>query len=94
MRDCGSPIYTLTLKSRLLGENRCNVDKVFRNIKQFGHHGRQAGGVCGVEMALMDLAGKAYGTPAYRLAGGKFRDEILCFGDTPSEKEGKKLASA
>ena len=92
MRDCGSPIYTLTLKSRLLGENRCNVDKVFRNIKQFGHHGRQAGGVCGVEMVLMDLAGKAYGTPAYQLAGGKFRDEILCYGGTPSEKEGKKIS--
>ena len=43
-------------------------------------------------MALMDLAGKAYGTPAYRLAGGKFRDEILCYCDTPSEKEGKKIS--
>ncbi len=92
MRDCGSPIYALTLNGRLLGENRCNADKMFRKIKMFGHHGRQAGGVCGVEMALMDLAGKAYGTPAYRLAGGKFRDEILCYCDTPSEKEGKKIS--
>ena len=36
-----------SLKSRLLGENPCNVDKVFRKIKQFGGHARQAGGVCG-----------------------------------------------
>ena len=91
VRDGGSPTIALILKSRLLGENPCNVDKVFRKIKQFGHHGRQAGGVCGVEMALMDLAGKAYGAPAYQLAGGKFRDEILCYCDTPSEKEGKKM---
>ena len=91
VRDGGSPTYALILKSRLLGENPCNVDKIFRKIKQFGHHARQAGGVCGVEMALMDLAGKAYGVPAYQLAGGKFRDKVLCYCDTPSEKEGKEM---
>ena len=91
VRDGGSPTYALILKSRLLGENPCNVDKIFRKIKQFGHHARQAGGVCGVEMALMDLAGKAYGVPAYQLAGGKFRDKVLCYCDTPSEKEGKGM---
>lgn len=42
----------------------------FKEIKQFGNHGRAAGGVCGVEMALMDLAGKAYGVPAYQMLGG------------------------
>ena len=57
VRDGASKTYALLLKSRLVGENPCNVDKVFRKIKQFGHHGRQAGGVCGIEMALMDLAG-------------------------------------
>ena len=74
VRDGASKTYALMLKNRLLGENPCNVDKLFRKIKQFGHHARQGGGVCGVEMALMDLAGKAYGVPAYALAGGKFRD--------------------
>ncbi len=95
VRDGASPKLALMLKSRLLGENPCNVDKLFRKIKQFGHHGRQAGGVCGVEMALMDLAGKAYGVPAYMLAGGKFRDKILCYADTPGsddpEEMGKQL---
>ncbi len=91
VRDGGSETYALILKSRLIGENPCNIDKVFRKIKQFGHHARQAGGVCGIEMALMDLAGKAYDVPAYQLAGGKFRDEILCYCDTPSEKEGKAM---
>src|SRR5215475_4840740 len=84
VRDGSSKTYALMLKSRLLGENPCNLDKLFRKIKQFGHHARGAGGVCGVEMALMDLAGKAYGVPAYALAGGKFRDEVLCYADTPS----------
>src|SRR6187401_3461736 len=72
VRDGASATYALFLKSRLLGHNPCDVDRLFRRIKQFGHHGRQGGGVSGVEMALMDLAGKAYGVPAYALAGGRF----------------------
>src|SRR2546423_1570401 len=84
VRDFASKTYALMLKSRLLGENPCNVDRLFRKIKQFGHHGRQGGGVSGVEMALIDLAGKAYGVPAYALVGGKFRDRIRCYADTPS----------
>ena len=91
VRDGASKTYALMLKSRLVGENPCNVDKIFRKIKQFGHHARQAGGVCGVEMALMDLAGKAYGVPAYQLAGGKFRDKILCYCDTPSSRDGREM---
>ena len=91
VRDGASPTYALMLKSRILGENPCDVDRIFRRIKQFGHHARQAGGVCGIEMALMDLAGKAYGVPAYQLAGGKFRDRILCYCDTPSVSEGREM---
>ncbi|HJP31436.1 MAG TPA: mandelate racemase/muconate lactonizing enzyme family protein [Candidatus Latescibacteria bacterium] len=91
IRDGASKTYALTLKSRILGENPCNVDRIFRKIKQFGHHARQGGGVCAVEMALMDLAGKAYGVPAYQLAGGKFRDKILCYCDTPSVADGREM---
>ncbi|MCU0522714.1 MAG: mandelate racemase/muconate lactonizing enzyme family protein, partial [Anaerolineae bacterium] len=91
VRDGASSTYALMLKSRILGENPCNVDKVWRKIKQFGFHARQAGGVCGIEMALMDLAGKAYGVPAYMLAGGKFRDKVLVYSDTPSEPDGKSM---
>ncbi|HYM09258.1 MAG TPA: mandelate racemase/muconate lactonizing enzyme family protein [Bryobacterales bacterium] len=82
VRDGASRNYALVLKSRLLGENPCNVDKVFRKIKQFGGHARQGGGVCGVEMALWDLAGKAYGVPVHQMLGGKFRDRIRLYADT------------
>ncbi|HYZ01997.1 MAG TPA: mandelate racemase/muconate lactonizing enzyme family protein, partial [Candidatus Binatia bacterium] len=58
VRDGASPTYALLLKSRLVGENPCDVDRLFRKLRQFGHHARQAGGVCGVEMALVDLAGR------------------------------------
>jgi L-alanine-DL-glutamate epimerase-like enolase superfamily enzyme len=82
VRDGGSQRYALMLKSRLLGENPCNVEKIFRKIKQFGHHGRQGGGVSGVEMALWDLAGKAYGVPVYQLLGGRQRDRVRLYCDT------------
>ncbi len=91
VRDGASKNYALMLKSRLRGENPCNVDKLFRKIKQFGGHGRQGGGVCGVEMALMDLAGKAYGVPSYALAGGKFRDRVRMYCDTPNELTGAAM---
>lgn len=57
VRDGASKVYALMLKRKLIGENPCNIDRIFRKIKQFGHHARQGGGVCGVEMALLDLAG-------------------------------------
>lgn len=82
VRDGASKEYALMLKSRLLGENPCNVDRVFRRIKQFGNHGRQGGGVSGVEVALWDLAGKAYGVPVYQMLGGKFRDRVRVYCDT------------
>ncbi len=93
VRDGASPTYALQLKSRLLGENPCNIDKIFRKIKQFGFHGRQGGGVCGIEMALFDLAGKAYGVPAYQLAGGKFRDKALIYCDTESSPDGGSMGA-
>ncbi len=93
VRDGASKTYALFLKSRLLGENPCNVDHLFRKIKQFGGNSRQAGGVCGVEMALWDLAGKAFGVPVYQMLGGKFRDKIRCYADT-TESDDPKIYGA
>jgi len=86
VRDGADPRYALMLKSRILGLNPCNVEMVFKIIKQFGYHGRQGGGVCGVEMALWDLTGKAYGVPAWQLLGGRYRDKVRLYADTPEGK--------
>jgi gluconate/galactonate dehydratase len=82
LRDIGSKVYGEMLKSRLIGENPCNIEKLFRRLKQFGNHGRQGGGVSGVEIALWDIAGKAYGIPVYQMLGGKFRDRVRIYCDT------------
>src|ERR1039458_2558242 len=89
VRDGASKTYALMLKSRILGENPCNIDKIFRKIKQFGSHSRQAGGVCAVEMALWDLAGKAYNVPVCQMLGGRFRDKIRIYADTTESRDPK-----
>ena len=86
VRDGASATYALMLKSRLIGENPCDVDRLFRRIKQFGGHGRQGGGVSAVEIALWDLAGKAFGVPIYQMLGGKFRDKVRCYCDTDADR--------
>ena len=88
VRDASSATYALMLKSRILGENPCNVDKLFRRIKQFGGHSRQGGGVSGIEVALWDIAGKAWGVPCWQMLGGKFRDKIRVYCDTDVDGKG------
>ncbi|TVP47718.1 MAG: mandelate racemase/muconate lactonizing enzyme family protein [Mongoliibacter sp.] len=93
VRDGGDERYALMLKSRILGENPCNVEKIFKIIRQFGHHGRQGGGVCAVEMALWDICGKAYGVPAWQLLGGRYRDQVRLYADTPGFNDPKEFAA-
>jgi len=92
VRDGASPTYALMLKSRILDENPCNVDRLFRKIKQFGAPARQAGGVCSIEMALWDIAGKVHGVPVYQMLGGKFRDRIRIYADTTESRDPQTYA--
>ena len=92
VRDEATPIYALMLKSRILGENPLHVDRIFRKIKQFGGPARLAGGVCGIEMALLDIAGKVYNVPVYVMMGGKLRDKIRVYADTEESKDPKVYA--
>ncbi len=93
VRDGASATYALFLKSRIVGENPLQVDKIFRKIKQFGGHARQGGGVCAVEMALWDIMGKVYNVPVCAmLGGGKFHDKIRIYADTTESKDPKVYA--
>jgi L-alanine-DL-glutamate epimerase-like enolase superfamily enzyme len=93
VRDGASATYALFLKSRLLGEDPLQLDRLFRKIKQFGGHARQGGGVSAVEMALWDIAGKVYDAPVYAMVGGgRFRDKIRIYADTEESKDPKVYA--
>lgn len=84
VRDAGHPENALQFKSFLLGQNPSNVDMLFNAIKQFGHWGREGGGVSGIEIALWDLVGKVYGAPCWQFLGGKYRDRVRLYADTPA----------
>ena len=92
VRDGADVRYALFLKSRILGLNPCNVEMLFKIIRQFGYHGRQGGGVCAVEMALWDLTGKAYNVPAWQLLGGRYRDKVRMYADTPGADDPVRFA--
>src|SRR5690348_18254517 len=63
VRDGASPTYALFLKSRILGENPLQIDKIFRKIKQFGGHARQGGGVCRSEERRVGKECRSRGSP-------------------------------
>jgi L-alanine-DL-glutamate epimerase-like enolase superfamily enzyme len=87
VRDAGHKEDALRFKSLLLGRDPTNVDLIFGLISRYGGPGREAGGVSGIEMALWDLTGKIYGVPVYQFMGGKHRDRIRIYADTPPPHE-------
>jgi L-alanine-DL-glutamate epimerase-like enolase superfamily enzyme len=93
VRDVAGYQYAMVLKSRIVGENPLNVDYLFEKISQFGGISRQAGGVSGVEMALWDIAGKVYNCPVYQMLGGKWRDTIRIYADTPEADTPQQFAA-
>ncbi len=94
VRDAGHLENALQFKSMLLGQNPCNLDMIFRAIKHFGGPGREGGGVSGLEIALWDLVGKVYGVPCYQFLGGKYREKVRIYADTPQPADATPEAFA
>lgn len=99
VRDMGSRVSALILKATLLGENPCHIDSILRKIHKFGGQGRLGGGVSAVEIALWDLAGKAFGVPIYAMLGGRHRESVPIYCDTdvewhPERTEGLAMGHA
>jgi L-alanine-DL-glutamate epimerase-like enolase superfamily enzyme len=90
VRDIAGYQYAMVLKNRIVNQNPLNIDFLFQKIAQFGGNARQAGGVCAVEMALWDIAGKVYNCPVYQMLGGKWRDKIRIYADTTESRDPKE----
>jgi L-alanine-DL-glutamate epimerase-like enolase superfamily enzyme len=90
IRDGTDQRFAGMLKSKIVGLNPCNPEMIFKVIKQFGGHGRQGGGVSGVEMAIWDICGKALGVPVWQLLGGRYRDKVRLYADTPESDDPKE----
>jgi L-alanine-DL-glutamate epimerase-like enolase superfamily enzyme len=91
VRDGAGYQYAMVLKSRLVGENPLKIDYLFQKIQKFGGISRQAGGVCAVEIALWDIAGKVYNCPVYQMLGGQWRTRFASTRTLPSQTTRKSM---
>jgi L-alanine-DL-glutamate epimerase-like enolase superfamily enzyme len=92
VRDAGVEGIALILKAHLVGRDPLDIDGNLRRIRQFANHGRMGGGYSAVDMALHDIAGKVYNTPAHRLLGPQVRDKVRVYADTTDHKDPKIYA--
>ena len=79
----GGPIVEGHLKKLLLGENALNVERLWdimwRSTLHYGRKGVAVNAISGVDLALWDIMGKAWGLPVYRLLGGETKQRIPCY---------------
>ncbi len=78
----------------VVGEDPLDIDRLWRRMYEgvifFGRGGAAQQAISGVDMALWDIAGKAYGQPVYKLLGGGFKHHLrayssILFGDSAAE---------
>ena len=75
-----------SLEPLLLGEDPCDVHRLFRKLQLATSGAGSVAGIVynaisGIEAALWDVLGQRLDVPIYRLLGGKFRDQIRIYAD-------------
>jgi gluconate/galactonate dehydratase len=70
----------------LVGEDPRDVDRLWSKLRWGASGAGSPAGIVynaisGMEAALWDLVGKAYGVPIHRLLGGRFRDVVRIYAD-------------
>src|SRR3954454_8815553 len=71
--------WVLHFREALIGEDPTDVERCMLKIRQRGSFKPYGAAVSAIEHALWDIAGKALGVPAYKLLGGKVRDQVRCY---------------
>src|SRR5579859_5385122 len=78
----------------VMGQDPLEIDRLWQRMYNgaifFGRGGAAQQAMSGVDMALWDIAGKAYGQPVYKLLGGGDKKHLraygsILFGDSPAE---------
>lgn len=71
------------LKPLVLGADPLDIEvlwhRMYHATRDFGRKGSVTAGISAIDIALWDIAGKAYGVPVYRLLGGAFRNRVQAY---------------
>ena len=86
----GTAALVKSFRRMLIGRDPLNPDALWERLRTAGIFAGAQGGqyitaLTGLETALWDLTGKAFGMPVYQLMGGKFRDKIRIYCDSDME---------
>jgi L-alanine-DL-glutamate epimerase-like enolase superfamily enzyme len=91
VRDAGWIAQALMMKPYLIGKDPLDIETILRSIRHLTGPDRYAGGYSAVDIALMDIAGKALGVPCWKLLGDKVRNSIDIYADCPTVLELENL---
>ncbi|MEZ5352137.1 MAG: hypothetical protein R2762_05830 [Bryobacteraceae bacterium] len=78
--DAEAGVIRRSFANALLGRNPLDIDRLwadlFLSVSYHGWAGAEMRALSAIDIALWDLAGKAFGQPVYRLLGGASRQSI------------------
>jgi L-rhamnonate dehydratase len=82
----GGQIGFESLRAALIGENPLERERLWQKMTRYmAYFGRQGAGmqmISGVDIALWDIAGKAFRQPVWALLGAKYRDKVRAYAST------------
>ncbi|MCW5621947.1 MAG: mandelate racemase/muconate lactonizing enzyme family protein, partial [Burkholderiales bacterium] len=71
------------LKPLVLGANPLDIEvlwhRMYHATRDYGRKGSVVAAISAVDIALWDIAGKAYGRPIHQLLGGAFRSKVQVY---------------
>ncbi len=74
------------LRQALIGEDPLERERLWQKMYRYmAYYGRSGAGmhlISGVDIALWDIAGKAFGQPVCKLLGAKYRDRVKAYAST------------
>ena len=82
----GGQIGFESLRQALIGEDPLERERLWQKMYRYmAYYGRQGAGMqmlSGADIALWDIAGKAFGQPVCKLLGAKYRDRVQAYAST------------
>lgn len=82
----GGAVGFESLRAALIGEDPLERERLWQKMYRFmAYYGRQGAGMqllSGADIALWDIAGKAFGVPVWKLLGARYRERVNVYAST------------